>query len=166
MFLKCVLVFAFCCALVLVPGSSLGQEPGKAISSARSGAAMGRSIEQQLMKLTEEFAAAEVRGDMAALDSLLADDFAHTHSTGRVATKAKDMDDIKSGRRRYESIHLEDLQVRLYGTTALTLGRARIQVINLGKTSNNYIQFLNVWVQQQGKWRMVAWQTTRVQENS
>ena len=149
----------FFCLFAPIQGVAFGQAPGKV---AVGGASTDRDLEQALLKMTEEFTAAEVNGDIATLDRLLAHNFAHTHSTGRVATKAKDIEDLKSGSRDYESFTLEGVEARVYGSAGITLGRAHITVRNGTRTNTNYVQFLSVWAVQQGQWRMVAWQTTHV----
>lgn len=164
MLIRCLLVFAFSCAGVLVPSYSLGQESGKPLALAKPDAAMDKGMEQQLIRLTQEFAAAERRSDTAVLDRLLSDDFTFTHSGGRVDPKTVYLDSLKTGSRRYETFDLENVQVRLYGAAALATGHLHIKVINTGRPPNEFLsQYTFVWVRQQS-WRMVALQLTLIPE--
>ncbi len=68
-----------------------------------------------------------VRGDVNALAEILADDFVFVDPQGNVATKADWIADIASGAMVFESVHMIDLQVRIYGDTGVTIGRVRMK---------------------------------------
>ncbi|HVR97049.1 MAG TPA: nuclear transport factor 2 family protein [Thermoanaerobaculia bacterium] len=106
---------------------------------------------------------AMVRRDRDALDSLLADDLTYTHSTGQVETKAQFLASIVSGGMVYKSIQPRDVQVRLYGEVAVLTGRADLQVRAQERDMDIAARFTSVYVLQDGRWRMVAWQSTRVE---
>ena len=67
---------------------------------------------------------------------------------------------LKTGKRKMESISQSDVQVRMYGTTALVVGNSNVKVVANGNTMEHSVRFSDIWVQQQGKWRMVAYQAT------
>lgn len=103
-----------------------------------------------------------VTADYAALDRLLADDLTYTHSTAKVDTKATYLEPLLSGRTRYQSLEPADVQVRIYGTTGVVTGILRSVALVSGKESRTNMRFTNVWVERDGRWRMVAWQSTRL----
>ena len=105
-----------------------------------------------------------VTADYAALDRLLADDLTYTHSTAKVDTKATYLEPLVSGRTRYQSLEPSDVQVRVYGTTGVVTGILRSVALVAGKESRTDMRFTNVWVQRDGRWQMVAWQSTRLPE--
>ena len=144
-------------ALMLLPGFCLGQNSVTPLPFAKSDAAKDKDVEQQLIKLDQEVATAVGRADTAALDRLLTDDFIiiHTHSTSD--RKAAFLNLLKSEKQPYELLSLENIQVNLYGTTAVTTGQCFVKRTNTVRTV-----FLSVWVKQQGKWRMAAWETTPI----
>ena len=153
MFTKSLLVIALSCGLAFVPSSALGQQ---------SNMPNDPNTEQELVRLTQEYAAASSRGDADALDRIFADDFTFTHSGGRVDPKSVYVNTIRTGSRRYETFNLENTQVRLYGTTALATGRIHIKVVNNNNPANDFLaQYTFVWARQQG-WKMVALQLTRI----
>ena len=102
--------------------------------------------------------------DYAALDRLLADDLTYTHSTAKLDTKATYLEPLVSGRTRYQSLEPSDVQVRVYGTTGVVTGILRSVALVAGKESRTDMRFTNVWVQRDGRWQMVAWQSTRLPE--
>lgn len=103
-----------------------------------------------------------VDADYAALDLLLGDDLTYTHSTAKVDTKASYLEPLLSGRTRYTSLDPADVQVRLYGTTGVVTGALRSVALVAGKESRTQMRFTSTWVRRDGRWQMVAWQSTRV----
>jgi uncharacterized protein (TIGR02246 family) len=115
---------------------------------------------QAVKSLSDDVVAAELKGDTAALDKLFADDMTFTHGSGVVETKSVFLDALKTGKRKMESIQQSDVQVRMFGTTALVVGNSNVKVVAGGNTIEHAVRFSDIWVQQQGKWRMVAYQAT------
>src|SRR5215212_6482607 len=90
------------------------------------------AAEREVRELERRFSDAVVRSDRAFFERVLADDFTHTSHSGAFKAKAEWMaeskfDDPKAapgtGRTRYESLDVDDLQVRIYGDTAVVTGR-------------------------------------------
>ena len=82
------------------------------------------SDEHQVRQLEHEWIDAFRRGDTKTLDRILADDFIFTDPEGKLLTKAEWMSDMTSGELTFESIHIDDLQVRIYGDAAVANGPA------------------------------------------
>ena len=110
----------------------------------------------------KRFEAAQ-KSDLDALGQLLADDLTYTHSTGVLETKAVFLDSLKSGKLQFKKIEPADLQVRVYGTTAIINGTAKVSVVSEGKPKDISLRFTDVWVSHGGRWQMVAWQSTKLQ---
>ena len=69
-------------------------------------------MENQVTKLVQEWADAEVRSDVVALDHMLADDFIGIGPFGFMLTKEQWLARFRSGELRNESITLEEVTVR------------------------------------------------------
>ncbi len=69
---------------------------------------------------------------------------------------------MKSGRRKYYSITPGEIQVRVYGETAVLIGPVEMKLNAGGRDLTLQIRFTSVCVQQGGKWRMVAWQSKAI----
>jgi len=123
-----------------------------------------QQAEQEIrQRETRRFEALE-RGDVAALDDILAEDLSYTHATGVHETKAELLAKLKSGQVRYESFAPEELQVRVYGTAAVLTGVARVKVQVAGEARSLHLRFTDVYVKEGDRWQMVAWQSTRLPE--
>ena len=121
-----------------------------------------QQAEQEIRQRETRRFEALVRGDMASLEEIMADDAIYTHATGVVETKAEYLAKMKSGEVRYESFAPEQLQVRIYGTAAVLTGIASVTAHVGGEVRNLRLRFTDVYVKQGDRWRMVAWQSTRL----
>jgi ketosteroid isomerase-like protein len=75
-----------------------------------------------LQQLGQEWAAAEVRGDVSALATMLADDFVGVGPLGFTLTKEQWLDRHRSGDLVYEEITWEDVEVRVHDCVAVAIG--------------------------------------------
>ena len=109
------------------------------------------------------WAAATVAGDEAALKTVLADDLMYTHSNGDTDTKAVYISNLKDGTRKYHKLDHENMDVRLYGDTAVVAATAQVATASKGgAASPAHLRFLHVWVRTKGKWQLAAHQSLRL----
>lgn len=107
--------------------------------------------------------AAMTRADIAALDTLLADDLIYTHTTGRVETKEQFLESLRVRRIHYERISPHDLQLRRpTSDVAVITGRARIEVTLADGRQEFDIRFTDVLVRRGDRWQTAIWQSTRL----
>ncbi len=95
---------------------------------------------------------------------MLADDLSYIHASGNADTKREFIDAIRTGRLRYKQLDREGVAVRVYGEVAVVTGRGRFQVRSGENDLDVRLLFTDVYVKRGGKWRMVAWQSTRLPE--
>ncbi len=105
---------------------------------------------------------AMVDGDGEALDALLSDNVFYVHTNGKRETKRQFIDSIAAGRRRYRQIEIQSQDVLAVGDDMCVIaGRALIEM----ETNNGGLVFpiayTAVQAQEQGRWRLLAWQATR-----
>ena len=115
-----------------------------------------RSVEQAIRQLDNERIQAQIHADAAALDRIYADDFIGVGPSGTVRTKPQVISDFTSGHLKFQSITTDDVQVRVYGNTAVETGRSTMNGQDRGKAVPRDNRFTRVWVKQQGRWRLVA----------
>jgi len=120
--------------------------------------------EQELIKLEKDRAQAAVRGDTAFLEQNTADDYTFINPRGTLATKAQMLAAFKSGDIKLQSNELDDLQVRVYGDTAVLTGRSTQKGQTQGQDSSGQYRFTRVYVKRDGHWQSVAFQSTRIAE--
>jgi ketosteroid isomerase-like protein len=116
----------------------------------------------EILRLDESRFAAMTRGDLAELNKILADDLVYTHSSGLVEGKKEFIASLQSGNLKYVSIQNEEKKARIYGTVALVNGRAKVTISARGQEQSFVLRYLDVYAKRDGKWQMVAWQSTRL----
>ena len=114
------------------------------------------SVEQLIRQVDHERIQAQIDADAAALDRLYAPDFIGIGPSGTVRTKPQVISDFTSRDLIFQSITTDDVQVRVYGNTAVETGRSTMNGQDRGKTVPRDNRFTRVWVKQQGRWRLVA----------
>src|SRR5689334_6019392 len=112
---------------------------------------------QQVREVEKQRVQALTGNDLVALERILADDLTYTHSTGQVDSKQTFLATLRSGDVRYLMMEHEDVQVRLYGETAVLTGRTKVKVRSKGEELNLNLRFTLVYAKRAGRWQMVAW---------
>jgi uncharacterized protein (TIGR02246 family) len=120
------------------------------------------AVAPQLVQLVNQVSDALVRNDTATIAQLWTEDFSYVHSNGNQQSKSEFLDDVKTGRRKYYSITPGNIQTRLYGNTAVLTGLTDMKLNTAGRDLTLKIRFTSVCVQDGGKWRMAAWQSTAI----
>jgi ketosteroid isomerase-like protein len=144
------------------------------VSSERSDGDQNSRVEREVRELEAQLNRAVIEGDRGFFERILAADFTHTNHTGKFKTRAEWMaenkfasskEEPKVGKTSYIVFDVDDLAVRIYGETAVVTGRSTPKGRNSkGESIRGQYRFLRVWVHQQGKWQVVAFEGTRIAE--
>ena len=100
--------------------------------------------------------------DPTTLDDVWADDYTFTNPHGAFLTKKQRLENIRSAHTQIEPGGSEDQDVRVYGDTAVVTGRVTLKGKYSGKEASGQYRSINVWVNQKGRWRLVANQLTPI----
>ncbi|MGA7343587.1 MAG: nuclear transport factor 2 family protein [Terracidiphilus sp.] len=113
--------------------------------------------------LEEVWRDAVLKGDTAAMSSLLADDYMAITPTGTLQTKDEALANLRSGHAHFSSLEVSDRKVRFYGTTALVTSRADVQATTTeGNLSGSY-RYTRVYVEDPpGVWKIVSFEANRI----
>ena len=134
-----------------------------AAGQARQPADPQAGVKQEIMRIENERNRAVVDGDAAALDWLTAADYSFITLRGELRTKDEIVKGFKSGSFHYDTRTISDLTVRVYGDTAVVVGRSSQKGTENGKDYSGDYRFTRVYVKQNGHWQTVALQTTLIQ---
>ncbi len=150
-------------AVLTIAASSLalGQMTGKKANYANQ---KGDSVEQAVTQMEEALRVAITKGDMKAYGSIVGDDYVFTNQDPVVRTKAQVMSAYDSGSLKYESIKFDEIKVHAYGDTAVLTGRSTQTGKDNGKDIAGQFRYTRVYVKRQGRWQIVATQSTRIPE--
>ena len=112
--------------------------------------------EQEVLHLTDAWAAAELSGDAAFLESVLVDDFIGIGPLGFMLTKQEWLARHQSGDLKYEAFNLDEIKVRVYNDAAVLTGRQVQKGAYRGNSIQAQFRTTLVFVQQQGQWKLAS----------
>ena len=120
------------------------------------------SLVDQLRGLDAAIDEAASNGDFGVVESLLADDFIYTHSTGKVETKAEWIDGLKplTGKRRRVA---SGITVELHGDVAVVWGDVDINWADGRAVLNRYVR---VYRLQDGRWQAISQRTVKAPDRT
>lgn len=116
--------------------------------------------ERELHELEVTFNRAVLKGDVAFFDQVFADDITHVSQSGRLRSKAEWLEGRRQGESNYTKYETDDLKVRLYGETAVVTGVADAAWREDGEAKPGRFRFTRVWVRRDGRWMIIAFQST------
>ena len=147
--------------LVAAPTLALSQTRDKKPDAAKNNTG---GVEQELMQLERDSAAAAVKGDTTFLDRHTAANYVGTDPIGGVGDRAMMMAGAKAGDPKFEALDLDEMSVRMAGKdAAVVTGRATIKgKLKSGMDISGQYRFTDVWVKQDGRWQLMTWQATKV----
>ena len=120
------------------------------------------SVKEQIKSLEEERNRAILRGDAATLERMTSDDYTFITLRGELRTKAEIVKGFQSGSFKYESRTISELNVRVYGDTAIVTGRSTQKGMENGEDYSGDYRFTRVYLKQNGCWVTVALQITPI----
>lgn len=119
---------------------------------------------EMIIDLDRKRMTAMAQKDTAALKTMLCKGLVYTHSSGRQDTKESLIGGIESGSTVYTSVEPSEVQAQDLGNAVVLTGVAAIGVNSAGKPNSFRARFTDVWENQNGTWRMIAWQSTKIPE--
>ncbi len=121
----------------------------------------------EIDQLEEVWRDAILRGNTAAMDKLLADDYMAITPTGILQSKEQTLASLRTGSVHFKSIELSDRKVRFYGTTALVTCRADVGAATAGGDISGSYRYTRVYVRdERGTWRIVSFEASRIREGA
>jgi len=118
-------------------------------------------MQEELLKLENDFARAVTNNDADAVDRFLADDWIIVDPDGGIIDKARFLGVIKSGALSHEMMESADLRVRLYGNTAVVTGLTTTKGKFMGQDFTSRERATDIFVKQNDSWQCVFTQLTR-----
>jgi ketosteroid isomerase-like protein len=120
------------------------------------------SVEQELIKLENEWADAWVKRDVAFFDRIMTDDFTWTSPWGEVFTKAHNIALLRSGEDVITSWVVAEMKVRVYVDAAVVTGRTTIKEMYKGEDVSGQERWTHTWVKLAGRWQCVAGHSSEI----
>ena len=104
-----------------------------------------------------------VKGDVAAMRTVMADDALYCHSNGQCQTKQEFIAEIESKQRVYKKMDLVAMKAKALGSYAVLVnGTIDVLAEVPGKTAQFKGIYTSVYVRRDGRWQLISWQSTTV----
>jgi len=120
------------------------------------------SDEQELLNIERRYLDAHVERDVAALDSVLADDFVVLHRFGRVGDKAERLALVENADFTFLSVDTDNVDVTVSGDEGMVTGRA---VVHGRYADHEFMsppyRFARRYEKREGRWQIVSVQFSR-----
>lgn len=107
---------------------------------------------------------AHQRTDRQLLDRLMHRDYAIISPNGGVIKRAEALASYVPGERVWDFAQSDQHQVKIYGNTAIVLGRWRAQGTNNGQPFDYAARYVSVWIWEDDRWQMLSDQSTPISE--
>ena len=143
------------CALLLAAATGVSWAAGPAAPRASTDA-----DDQAVAALDTQYQAAVAKGDAAAIDRILADDFVLVTGKGKVFTKADLLNEARGGKTVYEKQEDSSQKVRVWGDTAVVTALLWEKGTEDGKPFDYRLWFSDTYVRTPSGWRYVFGQAS------
>ena len=120
-------------------------------------------IEQHIRQLNDEWVKAIVRADAETLDRIMAADFYFTYPL-EGDDKAQFISDITSGDLKIQHIVREQLNVHVFGNTAVLTARDSATWLYHGRELAGQYKIMSVFSERDGRWQLCAIQACPMQQ--
>ena len=118
--------------------------------------------EQMIIDLDKKRMSAMAQKDVAALKNMICKTLVYTHSSGRQDTKESLLANMENGSTVYTSMVPSEVKAHDLGNAVVLTGIAAISVNSKGNPNSFKVRFTDVYENQNGTWRMVTWQSTKL----
>ena len=116
----------------------------------------------ELEELAQGWAAAELRGDSATLDRMLAEDFVGIGPRGFLVTKEQWLARFGAGGLRYDTFVFDEARMRVYGEAAIVTGRQTQTGSFQTQDVQAQLRAMLVFVRQRGAWQLAGLQLSPI----
>ena len=102
-----------------------------------------------------------VKGDVAAMQAVIADDALYCHSNGQCQTKKELIGEIESKQRVYKKMDVISMTAKALGSYAVLInGTIDVLAEAPGKVAQFRGIYTSVYVRRDGRWQLISWQST------
>jgi len=134
--------------------------PAVAIAHPQDKPKATQQVEQELMAFRAAMKAAMTAKDAVKLKAMYTEGYTHTHGSGKVDGRDARIVSLLTGDPVIEDAPISEMVVRVHGDTAILSGRSPI--LNKAENKNYDFRWIQVYVREDGAWKLAASQATRL----
>lgn len=118
-------------------------------------------IPADLAKAVKDYDEAQIHGNKAELQRLVADDYTLVNSSGRVQTKAELIADYTAPGYRIEPFEIMQPVEKVWSDGAVMGGVVDLKGVEGGKPFAVTLRFADIWAKRNGKWQVIYTHVSR-----
>ncbi|MEZ5650816.1 MAG: nuclear transport factor 2 family protein [Burkholderiaceae bacterium] len=119
-----------------------------------------KSVFDQITSLDEARVRATLDKDFDAVAGVIGETLRYVHGSGTDEDRDLYMQRLREGFYDYRGLKVARREFRRFGQTVLVHGDIAIHVFVKGSERDFVSRYLQIWAEQNGEWKMVAWQST------
>ena len=135
--------------LVLIAASLLGS-----LSNAAN-------LPADLAKAVKDYDEAQIHGNKAELQRLVADDYTLVNSSGRIQSKAELIADYTAPGYKIEPFEIQQPVEKVWSDGAVMGGVVDLRGVDGGKPFAVKLRFADIWAKRNGKWQVIYTHVSR-----
>jgi hypothetical protein len=117
--------------------------------------ALGADLPADLAKAVKDYDEAQIHGNRAELERLVADDYTLVNSSGRVQNKAQLIADYTTPGYKIEPFEIQQPVEKAWSDGAVMGGIVDLRGTDGGKPFAVTLRFADIWAKRNGKWQVV-----------
>jgi microsomal dipeptidase-like Zn-dependent dipeptidase len=154
-------LFSLLLALLLLPQANLFAQAAAAPPSGGIKGNASAAVQKSLLAAVEQWKQAVITKNRAGLERIFHDELTYGHTTGEVLDKHQSIERVLSSKGTYTSIDLSNVTIRVYGKVALITANTAFHITTDGKPAVASLSGIDVWIQSEKGWQLLARQLTR-----
>jgi hypothetical protein len=119
------------------------------------------NLPADLAKAVKDYDEAQVHGDKAELQRLVADDYTLVNSSGRIQNKAELIADYTAPGYKIEPFEIMDPVEKAWSDGAVMGGVVDLRGTDGGKPFAVKLRFADIWAKRNGKWQVIYTHVSR-----
>jgi hypothetical protein len=123
--------------------------------------AFASDLPADLAKAVQDYDHAQVKGDRAELQRLIADDYTLLNSSGKIENKAKLIADYTAPGFRIEPYVVREPIEKVWSDGAVMGGIATLRGVDGGKPFEVTLRFADIWAKRNGRWQVIYTHVSR-----
>jgi hypothetical protein len=116
---------------------------------------LATEIPADLAKAVKDYDRAQIEGNRAELERLLADDYTLLNGAGKTETKAQFVAESTAPGFKLEPFVVTDALEKVWSNGAVMGGIATLRGVDGGTPFEATLRFADIWVKRNGKWQVV-----------
>jgi hypothetical protein len=123
--------------------------------------ATATEVPADLAKAVHDYDEAQVHGNRAELERLVADDYSLVNSSGAVQSKAQLIADYTAPGYKIEPFVVREPIEKVWSDGAVMAGVATLKGVDGGKPFSVTLRFADIWAKRAGKWQVIYTHVSR-----